>query len=170
LDGTTGLPQWGTGIADKITVQLHEATSPYNAIGPPRVAELLTSGSVQTSISGAYGGNYYIAVMHRNSISIWSASPVSFAASAINYNFSDLASKAYGSNLRDMGGIFAVYCGDADADGAVIDIDLLNVENSAAGFMQGYLPTDMNGDGTVDALDLILTDNNAAKFVGVKKP
>ena len=170
LDGSTGLPKWGASIADKITIQLHDTTSPYSTIGSPKEVNLATNGTVHTTIPDTYNGSYYIAITHRNSIETWSASPVLFTSPTVNYNFSDMASKAFGNNLKDMGGNFAIYTGDSNNDSSIDELDLNEQKNDAGSFLKGYPDTDINGDGTVDANDLILTDNNAAGFVGVEKP
>jgi hypothetical protein len=165
VDGNTGLPQWGATIADQIYVQLHESFSPFDAAGSEVIADLNTDGTASATISGALTGDYYIAVLHRNSVETWSAVPVSFALATADYDFSDLASKAFGDNMIDMGGVFAFYSGDANADGAVDGLDMIDVDNQVAAFATGYLSEDINGDGSVDALDMILLDNNSAAFV-----
>jgi len=170
IDGSTGLPKWGYSVADKVTIQLHEGTSPYAPVGSPVEMNLSINGIVHATIPDSYGSDYFISVSHRNSIETWSATPVSFTPSTISYNFSDLASKAFDSNMKDMGGVFVFYAGDANSDGVVDAFDLAEIETAADGFVMGYIADDVNGDGTVDALDLIMADNNAAGFVMVKKP
>jgi hypothetical protein len=170
MDGNTSLPQWGAGIADKIQVQLHEATSPYNMVGSPKTVDLLTDGTVQVTMPGTLSGDYYIAVLHRNSLETWSASPVSFAGSSISYDFSGAASAAFGNNLKQDGTLYLLYSGDVNQDGNIdgFDIDLIDLKTSAFG--AGYLPEDINGDGITDALDLIITDNNGSLFISVIRP
>ena len=156
--------------ADIITVELHDAVSPFMLAGGPYTANLNIGGTASLSIPAAFSASYYIVVKHRNSIQTWSANPVSFSGSTIYYNFSTAATTAYGNNLKQIGPLFLIYCGDVNQDGIVNALDQAELETAAVGFVMGYLTTDVNGDGIVDAFDLILTDNNAAGFVMVRKP
>ena len=173
---TMNKAQSGTGnqysgtVADQITVELHNSTTPYALAGGPYTANLNTDGTTSLSTPGSLSASYYIVVKHRNSIQTWSAAAVSFAASTISYNFSTTVTAAYGNNLKQKGSLFLIYCGDVNQDGAVNALDQTSIQTAAVGFTIGYLTTDVNGDGIVDAFDLVMADNNAAKFVVVKKP
>jgi hypothetical protein len=162
--------QYSGTIADQITVELHNSTTPYALAGGPYIANLNTDGTASLSIPGTLSANYYIVVKHRNSIQTWSAAPVSFAGSTVSYNFSTTVTAAYGNNLKQKGTVFLIYCGDVNQDGAVNALDQTSIQTTAVGFTIGYLTTDVNGDGIVDAFDLVMADNNAAGFVVVKKP
>ena len=166
----SGNPKWGTGIADKITVELHDPLN-YSTI-------VYTAGSVNLAINGnaLLGGSagipgnlnasYYITIKHRNSIETTSALPVSFAAGTINYSF-DAPSKAFASNLKPMpGGVYAIFGGDVNQDGLVDSSDMIFVDNDVRFFATGYISTDVNGDGLIDSTDMILIDNNSKDFVG----
>jgi hypothetical protein len=139
-------------------------------VGSPKTVDLLTDGTVQVTMPGTLSGDYYIAVLHRNSLETWSASPVSFAGSSISYDFSGAASAAFGNNLKQDGTLYLLYSGDVNQDGNIdgFDIDLIDFKTSAFG--AGYLPEDINGDGITDALDLITTDNNGSLFISVIRP
>lgn len=165
VDGNTGLPAWGAGIADKITVQLHQSASPNDPVGTALDVNLSTDGAAQAMVSGGLSGNYYIEVLHRNSVAVWSAVPVSFSAGVIAYNFSDNASSAFGNNLKDVAGTFVLFTGDANHDGVVDGLDLIGIDNQAANSVLGYEAEDLNGDGTVDGLDMVLAEGNAALFI-----
>ncbi len=162
--------QYPGTTADIITVELRDAVSPFMLSGGPYTANLNTDGTALVTIPASLGASYYIVVKHRNSIQTWSANPVSFSGSTINYNFSTAANAAYGNNLKQKGPLFLIYSGDVNQDGIVNALDQSELETAAVGFVMGYLTTDVNGDGIVDAFDLILTDNNAAGFVMVRKP
>jgi hypothetical protein len=91
--------QWGPGIADLITVELHNS-SDYEVVEyTADSVELSTSGQASVSFPLALGGSYYITIKHRNSIETTTATPVSLASGLVNYNF-DGPSKAYGWNLH----------------------------------------------------------------------
>ncbi|MFZ4548793.1 MAG: GEVED domain-containing protein, partial [Bacteroidales bacterium] len=162
--------QYSGTVADQIVVELHNSTTPYALAGGPYTANLNTDGTATLTTSGSLSASFYIVVKHRNSIQTWSTAPVSFAGSTISYNFSTTSASAYGSNLKQKGTVFLIYCGDVNQDGAVNALDQTAIQTATAGFSLGYLTTDVNGDGVVDAFDLVMADNNAAGFVIVKKP
>lgn len=159
-------PEFDPGIADQITIELHNAGN-YGIIefAAPNVY-LSTSGSAQVLIPSALSGSYYITIKHRNSIETTSASAISFAGSTITYSF-NLPAKAYGDNLRlSTDGYGLIYGGDANQENAVDTGDMTIVDNGAAAFSTGYIATDINGDGSVDTGDMTIVDNNASAFAG----
>ncbi len=163
-------PQFGPGIADQITVELHDPGN-YSQIdyAAPN-SNLNTNGSVSLLIPAGYNGSYYITVKHRNSIETTTANPVSFSGQVLNYSF-DQASKAYGNNLLLMiDGTYTIFGGDVNQDGVVDTADMTPVDNDASNFVSGYLPTDVNGDGTLDTADMTTVDNNGASFTGAVTP
>ncbi|MBK6965720.1 MAG: hypothetical protein IPH20_17795 [Bacteroidales bacterium] len=48
--------------------------------------------------------------------------------------------------------------------------DMTPVDNDAAGYLAGYLSTDVNGDGIIDTADITIIDNNSASYTGVIAP
>jgi len=165
-------PQYATGVADHITIELHDATNYQTVVWSLPDVPLSTTGAAEINIPAAHSGSYYITVRHRNSIETTSALPVSLAGSAINYSFST-PSAAYGGNLKfvdEATDHYLIYGGDTNNDGVTDGLDLIGVENGATTFSTGYLPLDINGDGIVDALDLILAENNALNFVMIILP
>ena len=151
-------------VADSITVELHQGTAPYARTGSSYRAALLTSGLASLQIP-AVSGQYYLVVKHRNSVETWSASPVNLVPGTNVYDFTLNESAAFGANLKSINGRYCIFAGDADQDGAVDGLDMILIDNQAAGFGTGYLAEDLNGDGAIDAIDMILLDNNAAAFV-----
>ena len=163
--------QYTGNTADKITIELHNAadygTVAYSASG----INLSTSGQAAVSVPGTNSGSYYLTVKHRNSIETVSALPIAFSGTTISYSFTDLATKAFGGNLKELSeGVFGLYGGDVNQDGVVDGLDMIPVDNQAASFGTGYIPEDINGDGSIDALDMIVLDNNAAGFVSAVLP
>lgn len=156
-------PKYSAGIADKVSIELHNATVYPTIEYSTGLINLNTNGTVINTIPNTLSGSYYITVNHRNSIGITSATPVDFSSSTITYDFTVAASQAYGNNQKNLGeGVFGLFGGDANLDGTVDMLDILLIETSSHGFSSGYISFDINGDGAVDALDLILTDNNAS--------
>jgi len=182
-DGAGGLieardevgPHWGTGIADKVTIELRDGTTGATVTTLSNL-DLSTSGNISTTVPASYNGSYYIYVIHRNSITTSSAGPVNFAlplsttGGTISYDFTTGIAQAFGSNMKDAGGIALIYAGDVNQDYNVDASDMIDVDNDNAAFASGYLLTDVNGDGNVDASDMIIVDNNNAAFVAAILP
>ena len=164
-------PKYSAGVADKVSIELHNATVYPIIEYSTGLINLNTNGTVINTIPNTLSGSYYITVNHRNSIGVTSATPVDFSSSTITYDFTLAASQAYGSNQKNLGeGVFGLFGGDANFDGTVDMLDILLIETSSHGFSSGYISIDINGDGAVDALDLILSDNNASLPVSAITP
>jgi len=157
-------------VADQVTVELHNSTSPYALAGGPYTVNLNTDGSASVTIPAALNSSYYVVIKHRNSIETWSASPVSFSGSVMNLDFTGSASQAFGNNLKLLYEKYVLYTGDVNQDGFINTADNTDVHTDATSFTNGYRATDANGDGVIDSGDFILIDNNAAAFVSVRKP
>jgi len=161
---------WPAGVADHITVELHDAanyaTIAYSAADVP----LSTSGAATVTIPSTYNGSYYITIRHRNSLQTVSATAVSFAGGTISQSFGSTAD-VFGGNLVQMTDLgYAIYSGDVNQDD-IIDLgDSAPVDNQAAMAGSGYMPEDVNGDGLVDLSDAAIIDNNAAQAVGAVTP
>jgi hypothetical protein len=157
-------------VADKVTVKLANAsTHTVDYVSP--VANLYTNGKCSFTVPASLSGSYYLVVNHRNGIETWSASPLVFSGSALNYNFTDAASKAYGNNMIQVDpGKWAFFSGDVNQDDIVDSGDLNLVDNASTAITMGYVTEDVNGDGLVDSGDMIAVDNNSTAIVYVKSP
>lgn len=162
--------QFAGPVADQITLELHHATFPYALAGGAYTINLNIDGSAQLTIPASFNASYYIVIKHRNSLETWSASPVSFSGSTVAYSFTNSFSQAFGSNLKEMGGVYAIFSGDVNQDGAVDTADMTPVDNHGAAYSSGYLATDVNGDGIVDTGDMTIVDNNGSGYVSVAAP
>ena len=158
--------QFGPGVADEITVELHDATT-YATILHSATVALSTSGAATVSnIPGSLNGNYYITIRHRNSIETTTANPVSFAGAIVNQSFA-LPADVYGGNLQlFIDGVHAIFGGDVFQDGTIDTSDMSQVDNDAASYISGYVPTDADGSGGVDTSDMTIVDNNSSAYVG----
>jgi PKD repeat protein len=161
---------FGAGIADQITVELHNSAN-YSIIdytGPS--INLATNGLAYVVIPDSFSGSYYLTIRHRNSIETTSTFPVSFDNRIISYNF-DNPSKAYGNNLvLKADGNYAIYSGDISQDGIVDGSDMAAVDNASTIVLTGYVAEDTNGDGLVDGSDMALIDNNATLAISAILP
>jgi alpha-tubulin suppressor-like RCC1 family protein len=148
-------------IADTITIELHDTTSSHTLIATNK-SSVSTSGMVSSSFSGTLMGNaYFVVIKHRNSITTWSANPIVLGQTN-NYDFSNAASKAFGSNMADDGnGVFIMYTGDINQDGSVDFNDYPDLDISSNNGDLGYYVTDLNGDASVDFSDYPLLDINS---------
>jgi uncharacterized protein YjdB len=162
--------QFGGAIADKIILELHQATAPFSLIGTAFSANLLTTGYAHSMTITALPDSFYIVVKHRNSLETWSSAPVTPVNGLLQYDFTKQINSAYGNNLKPLGSYFGIFSGDVNQDGLLDGLDMSQIGNKANIFGVGYLPEDLNGDGIIDALDMILLDNNAGEFKEVKRP
>jgi len=163
-------PHWGATIADKITIEFHNAANYSSLVYTASNVNLNTDGTANITFPAAFSGSYYVTILHRNSIETVSANPISFSGSTTNYSF-DNASKVYGGNMLLKGdGKWVIYGGDANQDGLVDATDMLLIDNDATAFVTGYINNDVNGDGLIDAGDMIMLDNNASAFVSKITP
>ncbi|MFZ1321327.1 MAG: M1 family aminopeptidase [Ignavibacteria bacterium] len=156
-------------IQDTGKVFLRNTSSPYELIDSA-AAVLNSAGTGVFTFSNIFNdAPYYIQFKHRNTIETWSSSPGQmFTGSVLNYNFTDLITKAYGSNMIqiDQSPVkFGVYSGDVDQNGIIDLADGSLIDNDAANFALGYLTSDVNGDGLVDLPDAVFADNNGFNFV-----
>ena len=149
-------------LCDSVTVELHQATSPY-ALAYSYKGVIGTNGLLACTFAGGASGNsYYIVVKHRNSIETWSASPITISA-VTAYDFSNDISKAYGSNQSAVGnGQYALFSGDINQDGYIDGSDYPDFDADTQNGIYGiYIATDLNGDGYVDGSDYPLFDANS---------
>ena len=152
-----------TNNADDITVELRNTSG---ALIASTITALKTSGNAVCLFNNQPIGSYYVVVKHRNSIETWSANPVTIGSTPLTYNFTNAASKAYGSNMIQVeSGIFAIYSGDLNQDQVIDNSDATNLFNDIENSAYGYLTTDLNGDGAVDNSDTILFFNNTENSI-----
>ncbi len=162
--------QFGAGIADQITIELHNSAN-YGIVehSVPGI-NLGTNGSASIPIPAVYNSSYYLTVKHRNSVETTSSLPVSFAGPVIDYGFNSPVS-AYGNNLQQMiDGQYVIYGGDVTQDGVLDTADFSPVDNDQNNYVAGYVVTDVNGNGVVDTSDFSIIDNNQFDFVGAILP
>ncbi|MEI8203171.1 MAG: hypothetical protein WCH34_09185 [Bacteroidota bacterium] len=156
-------PNYGSGVADKIQIDLFEENSPYQPIGVSMSnLDLSTSGLATFQMVQNHRGNYYIRIRNRNHLEIWSAHAVPFNRATVNYNFTTNAYNAYqapGGNdpqIQVSLGIFALYLGDLDQSLGV-DFDDFNVfEPYLNEGTYGFSIADFNGNALVDFDDFNL--------------
>ena len=158
-------------ISDTIKVQLRSQSSPNASVLSANVL-LSTNGTASISIPPSLiGGNYYIAVYHRNSLETWSSSAIAITGNT-SFDFTTSSSQAYGTaSMKQVeAGVWALYSGDHNQDGAITPSDLGSVATEASLFSFGYIKTDLTGDGAIDGFDLGLADNNSQALLVSSHP
>ncbi len=165
-------------VRDNIILELRDFNAPNALIGTD-TSRADSTGCVYFNFpASSPAGNYYYVVKHRNHLETWShASPEKIDSCNAEYNFTDSATKAYGSNMKFVpalalrgGGGFCIYAGDVDQDGTIDASDASLVDNDVFNFVTGYVSSDVNGDEITDATDALYVDNNAYSFVSVSRP
>ncbi|MBK6772321.1 MAG: FG-GAP repeat protein [Ignavibacteria bacterium] len=168
-------PVLNTEVPDTIKVYLRNSTSPYarvdssiNILLGPQTGQYFLFRNAQNGIP------YYVEVTHRNALTTWSASPVSFVNSDASIAYSVDAIYAYGNNEIQVDNspynVFAFYSGDVNQDGTIDASDVSEVDNDSYISLSGYVNTDVTGDNFVDAADVSIVDNNAFSAVSVVRP
>jgi hypothetical protein len=159
-------------MTDKIKVILRANVAPaYAALDSATVnLDSASLSSIVTFHPASTAASYYIVVKHRNSVETWSV-PATFTGSSLSYNFTDVATKAYGSNLIQKGTKFCIYGADVNQDRFVDLKDASPIQNAINNFLMGYLlPTDTNGDHFVDLKDSSVEFNNQSNYVHAQCP
>lgn len=155
---------------------LIELRKEMNQISYRKAAILLNDGTVvnsdgsKLSFNDISNDSYYISVAHRNHLSIISSAKIKVENNKpILYNFTDLKSKAYGTNpMTDIGGgVFAMFSGDADANGIINNLDFGKVANSIP--FKGYSNSDLDMNGSVNVLDYNKINKNILKSSQIPK-
>jgi len=165
---TPALMNQGVGsdplVTDSIRIELRSANAPYTLVAF-RKAILHTDGHVVARFPSSLIGEYYIVLKHRNALPTWSADPVKLGQCAVYYDFSVSAAKAFGNNMKQVAGDWALYSGELEPDENIDLLDFSLLENAITVFASGYVPADLNGDGNVDLLDEPMAEDNITAFI-----
>ncbi|MBX7041421.1 MAG: S8 family serine peptidase [Ignavibacteria bacterium] len=163
-----------TSGTDTIQVNIRNTTFPFQVVESSK-SVLHNNGTANFLLQNVTDSvNYFIEVIHRNSVTTWSAEPGQmFVNRRLSYDMTASASSAYGQNLiraNNSPDRYAIYSGDVDRDGFVDGTDLITISNDASLLKTGYISTDLNGDGFVDGTDALIAGNNATGYIGVVSP
>ena len=152
------------GNTDTVEVQLRDPMT--YALVTSQKALLQTNGNIRCRFTG-YNGNYYVAIVHRNTLHSCSASPLTIGSNVLEYDFSTAASQAFGDNQVEIEpNVFALYTGDLNQDEFIDAFDFPIFDADAyLSLSNEYVHTDMNGDGFVDAFDFPVYDMNSANGI-----
>ena len=157
-------------VPDSVKIYLRNNITPYSVIDSAKSVLDNTGNGIFNFTKAVSGNEYFMTMIHRNSIETWSNNTVVFSGNNLCYDMTTSASQAYGNNLFLKGSKYCIYSGDIDNDGSVDGSDLSNVENDKAVSATGYILTDLNGDYIVDAADLSIVENNLSKSINAVTP
>ena len=156
---------WPTGVADHITVELHNSTTYATTVYAATDIPLTTTGTATLEIPAIYNSNYYLTVKHRNSLETTTATAISFTAGTINQSFLTRAN-VFGGNLGlSTDNHYLIFGGDINHDGIVDFNDYVAVDNDSYNYAIGYLVSDVDGNGIIDFNDYVHIDNNNFNYV-----
>jgi hypothetical protein len=161
-------------VVDWLLLDLRTGVEASSIIGR-RAAFLKSDGSIvdldgssAVSFPGVPDGSYYLAIHHRNHLSIMSAAPLSFSNGNIstNYDFTTGQDMAYGTNaMIDLGGGYGMYAGDANNSFIVTAADITPVIANLN--TSGYNDADINMSAIVTAADITNIISNLNKATNV---
>jgi len=152
-------------VSDSVTVELRNTSAPYNLIDQTKIL-LDSNGQGSGRFYNAVNGTpYYVILKHRNAVETWSATPQTFSANSMSFDFTTGQNKAYGNNLKLVGSKWCIYGGDVNQDGFVNTQDLNLVYTANVNGVTGYIATDLTGDMFIEISDLTQVFIN--NFLGV---
>lgn len=153
-----------TDVTD-VVVELRDANN-ASVIIATTTATLKTNGDANCTFTSVPNGVYYIAIKTNNTITTYSATPVSVGSTPLIYDFSNSVNKAFANNMALVdNGVYAFFSGDINADDNIDNSDYSIWETDANNFEFGIFTTDLNGDGNVDNSDYSIWEANANNFV-----
>jgi len=147
-DGTESLAPMPENVVDWVLVEIRNS---HDGMILERQAGLLQNSGHIVDINNqpitfnrAYQQGIYVVVYHRNHVPVMSAEILVKSGGIYHWDFTAAQSKAYGNVLKEVeNGLFAMYAGDGNGDGAIDYEDIINVWNVSAG-LAGYLAGDFN--------------------------
>ncbi|MFZ1686674.1 MAG: lysyl oxidase family protein [Flavobacteriales bacterium] len=155
-----------TALVDWVLVELRSAGNPATIVAT-RSALLRRNGQVVSPTGGTLqfsqpGGNYYVAVRHRNHLGCATAAPVALSANSIPVDFTTANTATWGTQARkDVNGTQLLWMGNGVRDGEHSELKYTGTLNdrdpilTAIGgtiptsTISGYYVTDHNLDGVV---------------------
>ncbi len=159
-----------SNITDWVLVQLHSSFD-----GAPVASQsaflrqdgyIVADDGTTNILVTAPPGNYYVAVVHRNHLTIVTNSAIALNSdTAALYDFTNSIAKCYGINglVELEPGIWGMWAGDINHDGIVTTRDYKIWFKSYRTGTTGYQSSDVNRDGLADNQDYLIWLSNAQK-------
>ncbi|MBK9331527.1 MAG: T9SS type A sorting domain-containing protein [Ignavibacteria bacterium] len=176
--GTQGLYDAATAFSktnDTFTAEMRTEKNPEDVFSSAtgEIEKSTMEGNFRFRLPANTANGYtdcYIVIKHRNSLEIWSATPVRVYEDQSNEMNFTVAGNTYGNNSFNAGKRTVMHSGDVNQDGFIDLEDYSLIENDVWNFTTGYAATDLNGDEFVDLEDLTIIESNIDKFLTVKSP
>lgn len=158
-----------SNVVDWIAIEIRQADSPTLANDASIIERhygfLLEDGTVIDRDGNPFiylnniSGSIYVVVKHRNHLAIMSSEALTAIDNIYTIDFSLSTDVAWQNGQKAIGGIAAMYAGDANNDGVIKYVgssndptsiyNLINGNANLNSFFQGYSVRDINLDGTV---------------------
>jgi hypothetical protein len=151
-------------VVDWVLIEFRDAPDVNSAnaltMVEKRAAFILKNGSIvdldgssNLELNVTLANDLFVAVHHRNHLSVLSAFSCNLNGGLYSYDFTTNVGQAYGiAAMTEMSaGYYGLISGDCNADGSINDNDKF-LWNTQAG-NPGYLPEDMNLDGEAENQD-----------------
>ncbi|MCB9168854.1 MAG: hypothetical protein H6597_03320 [Flavobacteriales bacterium] len=151
-------------LVDWVTVELRDAADGQTVVASKDVlvqsdGSMISDHGVSFQTFNASPGNYYVAVHHRNHLSVMSATPIALGGVLDTIDFTDGSTATYGTDAQvDINGVKAMWCGDVNGDGVIKYTGGSNDRDEVLQVIGGVIPTnttsgrydaDVNLDGQV---------------------
>ncbi len=154
--GTTGT----NAIVDWVEVELRDASDRSKKIASQsallqRDGDIIAADGISSLSFQLPNDSYYILVKHRNHLAILSATTYELSNTTTLVDLSIDSSNVYGASnavIQLPNGTYAMYAGDADANGQTQNSDI-SILSAALG-SSGYLNGDMDMNGQVQNSDI----------------
>lgn len=114
----------------------------------------ITGDSVITLDKNIAADYYYVVIRHRNHLAVMSSSTIYLSSNSELYDFSINAYQFYGGEAQLLpNGLYGMYAGDADRNGATNLSDYQIYEFNSINAFSGYVCSDFNLDGILTGSD-----------------
>ncbi|WP_075341548.1 leucine-rich repeat domain-containing protein [Tenacibaculum agarivorans] len=162
-------------IVDWVEVQLRNVTD-VSQIEATKSALLLRNGKV-VDIDGTspvlfsrIQENFYVAITHRNHLTVVSESPVSFNSNLANIDFTNTSNVLNGNNalIEVSSSIFALPAGDVNNSGQIQNSGISNTISRLGN--SGYSIFDVDMNGQVQNIDINMIRKNLGKGEQIQLP
>lgn len=153
-----------TGGVDWISVSLVDTTANPDTTVAIESLFLGTGGRARAEFWDLPRGEYRVIVDHRNHITVASDTLVDFTRSYAEHDFTTGHDDGVNVQREVRPGVYAMWAGDANRDGAVntLDLLLLTASTDSSGYVQG----DLDLDGTVGEADRQLWESSYERSTG----
>ena len=120
-------------------------------------------GNPVVTFSGLYPDQYHLAIFHHSHIGILSNETTSNIITDTTTFLIDDTSKVFGDHqLKPVGGVMALICGDVDQNGNINVADYVSVEAQRGN--KHYMPGDLNRDGAVKRNEKSILNKNRSRM------